>query len=201
MEPQNPPRTIRQNLRVLIPVAMVQSAVYLTLNHWQWRPVRDLPLSVVDEWVPFLPWTVIPYMLFFLGGFPVALTIRSDAVLRRGVIAYFLCLAMTAPIFLLWPTACPPPGTQFAGAVLGFVALRMADDSRYAGVQLPLDAHHAPHDYLLGGLGGTPLVGRRVHRGDAALVGHNSYHQAALRLGLAGRTGNRLSRVDHRPPV
>jgi len=31
-------RTIRDNLRVLVPVVLVQTAVYMTLNHWQLRP-------------------------------------------------------------------------------------------------------------------------------------------------------------------
>ena len=124
METQQPPRSIQQNLRVLLPIAALQTAVYLTLNHWQWRPVRELPLSVVDGWFPFWPWTVLPYMLFFLGGFPVALTIRTDGVLRRAVTAYFLCLAMTVPIFFFWPTACPRPDLPTGGSSWDLTAYR-----------------------------------------------------------------------------
>lgn len=109
MEAETPPRSVWQNLRVLVPIVLLQTAVYLTLNHWQWRAMQPLPLSAIDEWVPFWPWTVLPYMLFFLAGFPVALLIRTDQVLRRAVVAYFLCLAITVPIFLFWPTACPRP--------------------------------------------------------------------------------------------
>lgn len=103
------PRTIGQNFRALFPIVLLQTLVYLTLNHFQWVPTRPLPLSPVDEWFPFWPWTVVPYMLFFLLGFPVALLIQTDRVLYRAIRAYFLCLAMTIPFFVFWPTVCPRP--------------------------------------------------------------------------------------------
>ncbi len=107
MSAADPPRTMGQNLRAILPIVLLQYVVYTTLNHFQWRPARSLPLSVVDEWFPFWPWTVVPYMLFFLLGFPVALLIQTDRVLSQAVRAYFLCLAMTIPVFVFWPTLCP----------------------------------------------------------------------------------------------
>lgn len=109
MPTQTPPRTVRQNLRVLLPIALLQTAIYVTLNRLQWMPVRTLPATALDEWFPFWPWTVVPYMLFFLLGFPVALLIRTDRVFHQAVLAYFLCLAMTIPFFVFWPTVCPRP--------------------------------------------------------------------------------------------
>ena len=109
MPPADSPRTIRENLRALLPIVGLQTLVYTTLNHFQWRPSRALPLSKVDEWFPFWPWTVVPYMLFFLLGFPVALLIQTDRVLSQAVRAYFFCLAMTIPVFVFWPTLCPRP--------------------------------------------------------------------------------------------
>jgi hypothetical protein len=119
-----PPRTLEQNLRVLLPIALLQMFLYLTLNHLQWMPSRPLPMTAVDEWFPFWPWTVIPYMLFYLGGLPVALMIRTDRVLRQGVWAYFLCLAMTVPFFVFWPTVCPRPELSSLGETWDVMAYR-----------------------------------------------------------------------------
>ena len=109
MTSQTSRRTVGQNLRALLPIVLFQTVVYTTLNHIQWMPARALPMTAVDEWFPFWPWTVIPYMLFFLLGFPVALLIRTDRVLYHAVRAYFLCVAMTVPFFVFWPTLCPRP--------------------------------------------------------------------------------------------
>jgi hypothetical protein len=102
-------RTVGQNLRVLLPVALFQTVVYVTLNHLRWLPLRALPVTALDEWFPFWPWTVVPYMLFFVLGFPVALFIRSERVVYRAVRAYFICLSLTVPFFIFWPTFCPRP--------------------------------------------------------------------------------------------
>jgi hypothetical protein len=109
MSSETPPRTIGQNFRALFPIVILQTLVYTTLNQFQWRPSRPLPLTPVDEWFPFWPWTVFPYLLFFLVGFPVALLIQTDRVLYRAIRAYFFCLAMTIPVFVFWPTLCPRP--------------------------------------------------------------------------------------------
>ena len=82
MPQESSPRTVGQNLRVLLPVALFQTVIYTTLNHFQWGPARPLPVTVVDEWFPFWPWTVVPYMLFFVLGFPVALTTLVDTGIR-----------------------------------------------------------------------------------------------------------------------
>lgn len=125
MASEDAPRTVWQNLRVLVPIAMLQTAVYVTLNHWQWRPIRSLPISAVDEWFPFWPWTVLPYLLFFLSSLPVALTIRNRRVFRRAVIAYFFCLMMTVPIFVFWPTACPRPDLSSLDSTWGAEVYRV----------------------------------------------------------------------------
>jgi hypothetical protein len=106
---------VRQNFLALLPILLVQTVVYTTLNHLQWLPARTLPLSIVDEWFPFQPWTIVPYMLVFVIGFPVALLIRTDRVFHQTVRAYFLCLAMTVPLFVFWPTACPRPDISGLG--------------------------------------------------------------------------------------
>lgn len=124
MASESAPRTVWQNLRVLVPIALLQTAIYLTLNQWQLRVPQELPLSVVDEWFPFWPWTVVPYMAFFLGALPVALFLRTDQVFQRAVRAYFFCLAMTIPFFVFWPTACPRPELSPAAAGWDVAAFR-----------------------------------------------------------------------------
>ena len=109
MDENNSPRTLRQNLKVILPIVVLQTTVYVTLNQVHWKTPRPLPLTALDEWFPFWPWTVLPYMAFFLIALPIALVIRTDRVLRQAVLAYFICLALTVPFFVFWPTACPRP--------------------------------------------------------------------------------------------
>ncbi len=115
METQVSPRTVGQNLRVLLPLAIFQTVVYLTVNHVRWLPARPLPMTALDRWIPFWPWTAVPYLLFFLGAFLLALMIRTNRVLRQAVTAYFLCLAMTVAIFVFSPTLCPRPNLSSLG--------------------------------------------------------------------------------------
>lgn len=124
MAPESVPRSVWQNLRVLVPIGLLQALFYLTLNHWQLRPAQPLPLSVVDEWIPFWPWTVFPYMGFFLGALPIALSLRDDRVFQTAILAYFYCLAMTIPFFLFWPTACPRPELSPSDAGWDDIAFR-----------------------------------------------------------------------------
>jgi hypothetical protein len=98
-----------EKARVILPVALVQSAAYTGLNHSPEAACHRLPLTALDEAIPFLPWTVWGYLL--LLGLSVALPflIRRRGVFRRTVLAYGAAVPAAFLVFLIWPTAYPRP--------------------------------------------------------------------------------------------
>src|SRR5688572_15856886 len=95
-------RTVWENARVVLPLAAVQSALYFALNHFPQRPSRLLPLTVLDQWVPFWPWTVGPYFALIAGQVILALFVRDRLVFRRALAAYVLGMGASLLTFLLW---------------------------------------------------------------------------------------------------
>jgi PAP2 superfamily len=93
-----------RNARVVAPFAVLQLSCYFLLNHFPLFPPAHLPLSVVDEWVPFWPWTVWPYLLMLAIGPVLPLMVRSDLVFRRLLLAYLLTLPAIFVFFIFWPT-------------------------------------------------------------------------------------------------
>lgn len=108
-EEPRPPRTFKQNLRVFLPIAVIQVTLYMTLNQVQWFTPRYLPLTPIDEAIPFLPWTVVPYMVLLTVGVAPALVAQRDTTIRRLVIGYVVCAAITVPFFVFLPTVCYRP--------------------------------------------------------------------------------------------
>lgn len=102
-------RSLGQNVKVLVCLATIQTVFYMTMNHVQWFPTRQLPLTAIDEWIPFWPWTVIPYFVLLLGGVVPVLLARYDETIRRAIVAYAICIAIILPIFLFVPTLCRRP--------------------------------------------------------------------------------------------
>ncbi|WP_166822697.1 phosphatase PAP2 family protein [Thalassoroseus pseudoceratinae] len=94
---------------MLLLLATIQTVFYMTMNHVQWFPTHKLPLTAIDEWIPFWPWTVIPYFVLLLGGVIPVLLARRNETIRRAILAYGICVAIVLPIFLFFPTLCRRP--------------------------------------------------------------------------------------------
>jgi hypothetical protein len=93
-----------RNARLVLPFALLQSASYWLLNHYPlWSP-RRLPLTMIDEALPFWPWTVWPYLALLLLAPLLPLLIQSEHNFRRLLLAYFLAIPATFAVFLLFPT-------------------------------------------------------------------------------------------------
>ncbi len=97
-------RPVWRNARVVFPVAAAQCLVYFVLNHYTVIPARPLPLTAVDRWVPFLPWTLWPYLALLVAPVALALPIRDRDIFRRGLRAYLIAMGLTFLIFLVCPT-------------------------------------------------------------------------------------------------
>lgn len=78
-----------------------------TLRHPAY-PVVEMPLTVVDAWVPFIPWMLVPYLsLWVYVGVAPGLLRSFRTLLVYGLWSAALC-ASGLLIFYFWPTRIPP---------------------------------------------------------------------------------------------
>lgn len=95
---------------------------YFALLRHPVNPVTTMPLTPVDDWVPFQPALLAAYLsLWFYVGIAPGLMLRFREMLAYGVWAAALCVAGLA-CFFFWPTAVPllqpPDVAQYPGFAL-----------------------------------------------------------------------------------
>lgn len=95
-----------------------------TLRHPAYA-VSVMPLTVVDAWVPFLPWMLAPYLsLWLYVGVAPGLLRNFQSLWFYGLWAGALCLTGLL-IFYFWPTKIPP--LQVDSTAPGFALLQGID--------------------------------------------------------------------------
>lgn len=91
---------------------------YQVTNRWQWREPTTLPLTWLDRQIPFLEWTVWPYLLL-AGCIFLLLLLRDRFVFRYSLAAMIFGYSINLVVFTLWPTMLPreglPDGLHGAG--------------------------------------------------------------------------------------
>jgi hypothetical protein len=111
----SPPLAKASALRKIVMVsviACVNSTGYLWLNHHLPAPSL-LPLTVIDQSTPFLPWTMWPYLVLFVSDVILPLSLRHRRPFDDVVLAYVIAILSNVVIWNLMPTTYPrpaPPG-------------------------------------------------------------------------------------------
>jgi membrane-associated phospholipid phosphatase len=87
--------------------AVIAGLLYVVPNRWQMIPPSYLPLTWIDEAIPFWPATGLVYaaIYFFLVGTFVVL--RDLSVVSRFLYACLFTQIVAAACFVLWPTVYP----------------------------------------------------------------------------------------------
>ncbi|MBS0454368.1 MAG: phosphatase PAP2 family protein [Proteobacteria bacterium] len=123
-----------QRLRVHQPLKIVGTTVwiwiffigYFHLLRNPMRPVTEMPLTFVDDWIPFQPAWLIPYLsLWIYVGIAPGLQRNFRELVSYGLWSGALCLAGLA-FFALWPTRVPHQVVDPEGFP-GFALLRGID--------------------------------------------------------------------------
>lgn len=83
------------------------SAAYSVVNHCHLREPMLLPLSFVDNAVPFSPWAMPVYLSHFLFLPFALLSVRAHAVFVRSLKAMSLAAALACVVFVAYPTTFP----------------------------------------------------------------------------------------------
>src|SRR5262249_26827283 len=91
--PIRPGLLLWRNGAVVAPCLLLNTGVYLFLNHFPLRPSQQLPLTVLDQWIPFWTWTVWPYLILLTSDVVLPLFVRDRALFRRMVCAYALAIS------------------------------------------------------------------------------------------------------------
>lgn len=125
---------IGQRLRVHQPLKIAGTTLwiwiffigYFHLLRNPMRPVTEMPLTMVDAWVPFQPFWLIPYLsLWVYVGIAPGLQRNFRDLFVYGLWAGALCLTGLA-LFALWPTRIPLQPLDHGGFP-GFELLRGID--------------------------------------------------------------------------
>lgn len=100
-EPENT-SLIRNTIAMLI-VTLVLYSGYQLSNRFHLIEPRYLPLSSLDNAIPFLMWTVWPYfLLIFMAFLPIA--IRNRNLFNQTMWAFTIAVSLNIGFWLLYPT-------------------------------------------------------------------------------------------------
>ena len=98
---------------------------YLLINYTPLREPILLWKSPIDEWLPFLAWSVWPYLILLLTDYFFPLFIRSRDLFRVTMRAYGIGAAISFAFWALLPTTLPRHGFIPQGDSLSEVTYRM----------------------------------------------------------------------------
>lgn len=71
---------------------------------WAVDPSRARSLATpVDAAIPFVPWTIYPYLLIFPASLFPLFAVRSGRLFRRAILAYAIAIVVSLAVFVAWP--------------------------------------------------------------------------------------------------
>ncbi|MCC6335792.1 MAG: inositol phosphorylceramide synthase [Myxococcales bacterium] len=110
----------------------LHAVVYMVGNHLPLGTPRLLPMTALDEAVPFLPATVFVYLSDYALAFVAFLSLQRRESVHRFLWVFMTCVAVAGVIHWVYPTAYPRerfpiPDDAHALSRLGLSVLRYFD--------------------------------------------------------------------------
>ncbi|MFY7928985.1 MAG: phosphatase PAP2 family protein [Oligoflexus sp.] len=87
--------------------ALMYVGTYSFLGWFHWREASLLPLTPLDQEVPFLPWSIVIYLSDYLFILLLVHHLDSSERLSRASYALGLGAILTFAVFILFPTVFP----------------------------------------------------------------------------------------------
>ncbi|VAW80815.1 hypothetical protein MNBD_GAMMA12-2400 [hydrothermal vent metagenome] len=81
---------------------------YILTNQFHLFTLHTLPLTRLDQLIPFLPWTIAPYLILVLGMYLFAF-IDDENDFISALIALTIAVCINYMIYILYPTTYPRP--------------------------------------------------------------------------------------------
>jgi len=98
----------KRNILAILALTVILYSGYQLSNRVHITAPGYLPLTALDQAIPFLLWTVWPYFVLVLLAFlPVG--IRDTTIFWRAMIAYTVAISINISIWLLFPTVYDRP--------------------------------------------------------------------------------------------
>lgn len=97
--------TVPKRIAVIAVLFTVNSALFMYLNQNPYREPSVLPMTAVDEAIPFWPITVWPYSLMLASNVVLPFLLRRDRLFRAVLLAYLTAMSINMLIWAGYPTA------------------------------------------------------------------------------------------------
>ncbi|MFN7133469.1 MAG: phosphatase PAP2 family protein, partial [Myxococcales bacterium] len=102
-------KLVGRNALYVAPLATVNTAGYLLLNHFPLRAPVELPLTGIDTGTPFLLWTIWIYAALLLADVVLPVLVRDRAIFFRMLGAYGIAIGLNFLVWSVYPTVYPRP--------------------------------------------------------------------------------------------
>lgn len=99
--------TKQNRLKVYLSLGVFFVIAYLLNNHFHLVTPVVLEMTIIDQLVPFLPWTSYIYVTDYIFPFVVGYLIHSSLGMTRVSVAFFLMIFFTNLTFILLPVSYP----------------------------------------------------------------------------------------------
>lgn len=85
----------------------IGASLYLASNHFPIYPPQMLPMTWLDQNIPFMPWTVWVYNSEFFLFFSAYILSKDMENANKYLYSFLLLQIVSVTIFLFWPTTYP----------------------------------------------------------------------------------------------
>jgi membrane-associated phospholipid phosphatase len=99
----------KEKATLILSMGSVGMAFYYLLNSYPLFEPRDLPLTFIDQAIPFLLWTTWPYILLLLGNFVLPFLIHNRKHFIEMMMAFAIAVSINIIFWAFWPTTFPRP--------------------------------------------------------------------------------------------
>jgi membrane-associated phospholipid phosphatase len=103
-------------------VYLYTSILYLSTNHVHYFTPRLLPLTYVDIWTPYLPWTGWIYILVYFIPLFAGIFSRDEDVFKM-IFTFIGMVTFTSLVFIFYPTIYPRPTVEIPHNFANFALL------------------------------------------------------------------------------
>lgn len=98
-----------KRVMMALPFFVINGFGYMYLNHTPPIPPTALPMTWVDHAVPFMAWTVWPYLFLLALDFILPFVIRSATLFFETIRAYVIAMTLNFSVWIMYPTTYPRP--------------------------------------------------------------------------------------------
>lgn len=94
---------LAKRFKLILLFVILDSASYFFTSRFQFFPPAPIGPSWIDHWIPYLPWTLLLYVSYYVLMFLPLLLCNQAQVFYRMLTACYIIIGMSALIFMVFP--------------------------------------------------------------------------------------------------